>query len=380
MDAVRGWPLATPYDARPAGNQRGESYSWHRSWIAAALMPTVAENARRWGGYDWDHEGHKWSPGSTPAGTDLLWWRSLRPRLHQHLPTGTILEIAPGSGRWTTYLLNECERLIGVDLTERCVRLCRDRFATTSAEFHVNDGQSLPMLADASVDLAFSFDSLVHAEAEQVRHYLIELARTLKPGGVAFLHHSNLATYANPRGGIPWYVRERNWRGASMSARVFREAAAAAGLHCVAQELVNWIGPESDAEKHHLAGEHVPLTDCFSTVRRRAQTRDGFPVTRVYLNRHFVEEWRQLVDLSRLYGCDSRLAVIGVPQTHRGERVPRVWRGLRQRSAGWVLSVREPLARSVLRNRCPDCAGALTFEDDARQCRSCRVAYLLSRP
>ena len=51
------------------------------------------------------------------------------------------------------------------------------------------------MVADRSVDFAFSFDSLVHADAEVLDAYAAELARTLAPDGVAFIHHSNLGAY-----------------------------------------------------------------------------------------------------------------------------------------------------------------------------------------
>lgn len=48
-------------------------------------------------------------------------------------------------------------------------------------------------MGDGAVDLAFSFDSLVHVEIDVIEGYLTELARVLVPDGVAILHHSNLA-------------------------------------------------------------------------------------------------------------------------------------------------------------------------------------------
>ena len=76
-----------------------------------------------------------------------------------------MLEIAPGHGRWTEYLAHHCDRLIGVDLASSCVEVCRERFdGRPNLEFFVNDGRSLDMVDAGSVDLVFSFDSLVHAE------------------------------------------------------------------------------------------------------------------------------------------------------------------------------------------------------------------------
>ena len=42
----------------------------------------------------------------------------------------------------------------------------------------------LPMVEESSIDFVFSFDSLVHVEAETLAAYLSELARVLKPDGV----------------------------------------------------------------------------------------------------------------------------------------------------------------------------------------------------
>lgn len=343
-------------------------------------MPTVDENVRRWSKYDWTHEGHRWSPGATRAGTDLMWWRSIRPRLYQHLPAGTILEIAPGFGRWTAYLIHETARLLAVDVTERCIEVCRERFAGTAAEFWVNDGRSLPTVADASVDVGFSLDSLVHVEAEPVSGYLDELARILKPGGVAFLHHSNLGAYAGRDGAIPVWVRERFWRAPSVSARVVRHAGRRAGLVCVSQELVNWVGHASDIERHELRGEHVPLTDCFSVFMRPRLPISATPApTRVYINRHFVDEWRQLVEMAQVYSSPSDFTATpasGGRQPRRVRRSP--WRGLRPKAAGWIFARREPLARAVASGRCPDCGAPLGSISGLAHCATCDIALLLS--
>jgi 16S rRNA A1518/A1519 N6-dimethyltransferase RsmA/KsgA/DIM1 with predicted DNA glycosylase/AP lyase activity len=50
-----------------------------------------------------------------------MWRGMLRPRINAWVPTGTILEIAPGFGRWTRFLKDVCDRLVVVDLAERCI-------------------------------------------------------------------------------------------------------------------------------------------------------------------------------------------------------------------------------------------------------------------
>ena len=158
-------------------------------------MPTVEQNLQMWDAeYVWTKEGEEWS--STWGGSESQWFGAIFPRIQSFVPAGTILELAPGFGRWTNYLKNCCERLIIVDLSESCIRACQQRFASEShITYHINDGQSLSMISDESIDLVFSFDSLVHAEADVIRAYLNQLAKKLKRNGVGFLHHSNIGEY-----------------------------------------------------------------------------------------------------------------------------------------------------------------------------------------
>lgn len=233
-------------------------------------MADVAHNRSVWQGrWDWSTEGDEWS--AWWGGTDALWHGALLPRIHAFVPTGTILEIAPGYGRWTQYLKDLGDGLVIVDLTQGCIDACRERFAdATNIEYHVNDGRSLDMVPDGSIDFAFSFDSLVHAEADVLEAYATQLARKLTPDGVAFLHHSNSAGLrrllaATAR--LPEPVRRRlvnrglapdvyAWRAQSVSADEFAGQCRRAGLTVVGQEKINW--------------EHGPyLTDALTTLTPR---------------------------------------------------------------------------------------------------------------
>jgi hypothetical protein len=63
-------------------------------------MPTIEQNQAAWNqNPNWKNAGDEWSVGW--GGVDNEWWRTIFPRIHQFVPTGTILEIAPGFGRWT---------------------------------------------------------------------------------------------------------------------------------------------------------------------------------------------------------------------------------------------------------------------------------------
>jgi len=224
-------------------------------------MASIDENKQKWGtAYDWPQAGDEWSEwwGSPRA----QWEGCLFPRVFPFLG-GRILEIAPGHGRWTQFLQAHCTSLIGIDLAPSCVEQCKQRFREhANLEFKVNNGLMLPMVDNASIDFAFSFDSLVHAESDAVSSYVSELARVLKPGRAAFIHHSNLGAIRRSlwdkvkrrMSGIPF---GRHWRASSMSADEMRKFAERSGMSCLQQELVPW-------------GNGWPmLIDCMSTIINR---------------------------------------------------------------------------------------------------------------
>jgi SAM-dependent methyltransferase len=196
--------------------------------------------------YDWSDEGDEWS--SVWGGTPQMWWGAIYPRVHAFLPAPSVLEIAPGYGRCSEYLALLAGHLVLVDIASACIDACRDRFAEYDhVEYHVNDGKSLAMVGDASIDVVFSYDSLVHAPNDTLDAYIGQLPRILKPDGIAFLHHSNLGAYQTEGG--PSTHDDLNGRDKGASAEHVREVAIATGLSCFSQELIKWGGDDrySDA-------------------------------------------------------------------------------------------------------------------------------------
>lgn len=262
-------------------------------------MPSVDENRAAWdGAYDWSGRGDEWSQAW--GGSAMEWYGTLLPRIKSYVPAGTILEIACGYGRWTQFLKELCRKLVVVDISAECVAACRRRFSTCShIEYHVNDGKSLGMISDSCVDFAFSFDSLVHADAAVMEGYVRELQRTLKTGGAAFLHHSNLGQYRilyTTIRRIPKLegllgrlgVLERNLHGRdfTVDAGTVERLARQNGFARMSQEVIRW-------------GTRRAYIDCISTI---AKTRQGEEWrNRVFKNAAFMDEVRYLRRLSLLY-------------------------------------------------------------------------------
>lgn len=261
-------------------------------------MPTLEENAQSWNvHYPWPQQGEEWSKAW--GGSQAQWFGAILPRIQRFLPAKTICEIGPGFGRWTHYLKDHCDRLVGIDLAEKCVAACKKRFdGDPRLSFHVNDGRSLAAIPDGSIDFVFSFDTLVHAESDVVEVYLKELRQKLVPGGSGFIHHSNLGNFARGfslAASVDESLRNvlfardflgpTHWRASSMSAEIFRQHCERAGLQCVSQELINW-GTES-------------LTiDCFSVFTLCPDVRE----TLVTQNAEFMKEAELIRRRSMIYG------------------------------------------------------------------------------
>lgn len=260
-------------------------------------MVSASHNKGWWEAYDWNQAGDEWS---LPWGSVVAqWYGSLLPRVHHFLPAGELLEIACGYGRWTEYLRNHCDHLIAVDLAANCISACKDRFGGDNRlRFVTNDGATLPDVADASIDFAFSFDSLVHADAATIASYLAELRRVLKTDGVAIIHHSNLGAYPGRYrrlGRTPKIagalrrlriVEYGHMRDDTVTAKFVAEESERVGLRCVGQELIPWLTSRT-------------LIDCIS-VLVPAESLGARP-NRVVRNMQFSSEPAYSTRLASIY-------------------------------------------------------------------------------
>jgi SAM-dependent methyltransferase len=268
---VKAVPAVCLVEGAPAGVLSADILLKRRRRMAdQSDVPLLSDNVSMWNvSYDWSQRGDEWSDAW--GGPSYQWWVTLQSRIQGYLPAGRILEIAPGYGRWTHYLRDLCDELLAVDIADTAIAHCRERFAgDPRLRFEVNDGTSLAAAADRSIDLVFSFDSLVHAEADVIAGYLQEFSRVLDDDGVAFIHHSNMGSY-EPGAYDPNNI---HWRATSVSAALVERLAVSVGLRCVSQEQVAW------------GSQH--LNDCFTVLTRAGSRwdRDNVVVQNDDFSRH----------------------------------------------------------------------------------------------
>lgn len=203
----------------------------------ADVLVRVVDELVRWKTIIQCREAHATGGYYDDAEPHMSWqWTQIIEPIVRDLDFEHVLELAPGHGRNTEFLRLRARTIQLVDVNPSCIEACRGRFGEEldgcRFSYHVTSGNDLSMIGDATVTLAYSFDSMVHFDKLVVRDYVQELARVLRPGGCAFLHHSNLGAVA-PNSDWARNVGNRS----DMSAALMREYAQAAGLEVRFQRL-----------------------------------------------------------------------------------------------------------------------------------------------
>lgn len=100
-------------------------------------------------------------------------------------PSCSVLEIGCGVGRMTRWFAENFGTVYGIDVSPEMIRQARQRLSGYShVTLHTGSGFDLAPLPDAHFDLVFSYIVFQHIpSAAVIRHYIVEAARVLKPGG-----------------------------------------------------------------------------------------------------------------------------------------------------------------------------------------------------
>ena len=109
----------------------------------------------------------------------------------------TVVDIACGEGYGSALLARTAAHVTGVDISEQAIDHATRAYAgLANASFKGGSCTRIP-LADASVDLAVSFETVEHITEQ--KEFVAELARVLKPGGVLLMSCPNKLEYTDKR-------------------------------------------------------------------------------------------------------------------------------------------------------------------------------------
>jgi ubiquinone/menaquinone biosynthesis C-methylase UbiE len=163
----------------------------------ASLYHTIEENRIRWNACDWSHASEEWTLHvKKNRGLDPNKWKASivdEMILKYIIKDSIVVEIGPGSGRWTEILQPMCLRLLLLDISDKCLSICKERFNTSeNVEYYCIEGVTLNFIAENSIDYIWSYDTFVHINPSDTENYIKEFKRILKPGGYAVIHHPGI--------------------------------------------------------------------------------------------------------------------------------------------------------------------------------------------
>ena len=100
------------------------------------------------------------------------------------------VEIGPGGGRWTRYLLG-FKQLYAVDFYPELLAELKKGFAKPNVTLVQNTGADFPGVPAGQVDYVFSFGCFVHLDSPIIEAYLANITGILKPGANVVIQYSD---------------------------------------------------------------------------------------------------------------------------------------------------------------------------------------------
>lgn len=101
------------------------------------------------------------------------------------------VEIGPGGGRWTRYLLG-FETLYVVDYHQELLDELKLNFGRQrNIRFIKNNGTDFPGIDENSIDYLFTFGTFVHLDFDLIEAYLLAIRPIIKPGANVVVQYSD---------------------------------------------------------------------------------------------------------------------------------------------------------------------------------------------
>lgn len=153
----------------------------------------------------WDRQFRRWirkaqREGKDPNDVGDLHWgdpaESLAKRYLPHIgPEDTVVELGPGTGRYSRHLLEVCKQLILVDNSRFVCRYLERYFAGKDGikVIHARDWR-LEEVAAGSAGFAFANGVFEHLDQDIFLGYLFAFARILRPGGRCVFNFNNVVS------------------------------------------------------------------------------------------------------------------------------------------------------------------------------------------
>ena len=156
------------------------SLDWNKEWGNRLFM---------WTKNNQGYYGEQWGDPEKVEKLSFVIKKYISPYIN---PESVVLEIGPGGGRFTKYLL-DAKKIILVDLCSEFFPYLSARFKDSSCkfQFYQTKGYELEGVDSYSIDFLFSFGTFVHIEPEDIYKYLKSIQRVLKSKGVLVIQYAD---------------------------------------------------------------------------------------------------------------------------------------------------------------------------------------------
>ena len=101
-----------------------------------------------------------------------------------------IIEIGPGGGRWTRYML-KANKIFAVDFYQPILNELARNYNLPNIQFVKNNGSDFPNIRENSIDFIFSFGTFVHLDFEIIEAYLDNIKPLLKVDANVIIQYSD---------------------------------------------------------------------------------------------------------------------------------------------------------------------------------------------
>jgi len=117
-----------------------------------------------------------------------------------------VLDIASGEGYGSSMLARTALKVTGVDVSDEAVSHAQAKYQTGNLEYLPGSCSKIP-LADASVDVVVSFETIEHHDEHETM--MREIKRVLRPGGLLVMSSPDRWEYSDKPGySNPYHVKE----------------------------------------------------------------------------------------------------------------------------------------------------------------------------
>jgi SAM-dependent methyltransferase len=168
-------------------------------------------------------------------------------------PSQTVLDFGCGPGFLARAVSPHVRQVVAADVSRGVIACARVLNGADNIRYVANTLRGLPAVADASIDLVYSFAVIQHLRKEQTECFFREFARVLRPGGQGVIHVLlGESGVLESRG---WHARRVDLRRACFTDEEIIACAREAGLEDV--QIVS-VGSLCDVDDE-IGAEHLLL-------------------------------------------------------------------------------------------------------------------------